>query len=177
MEEISLVVEKNIGATSMDNGSTLILDALPVQACSLYFPKLPDVMFFLQNVSLPEIRVNEVKQPTRYVDPNEIGEKVVFNPFSIMFLVDKSFRNWASIYNWMKRMTVSGSSVGEVDDPILIINGKPTIRFIGSWPMALGGIDFSSTVAEVEYVKTSLTINYDYIDYIGEYKSVDSKYS
>ena len=155
--------------------SQLSLDALLSNNCKLVFPKLPHVEFWLQTVSLPRIVVNEVKQPTRFIDPNEIGEKLNFSPFNVTFIVDKQMKNWSSIFNWMKEMTVSGSNVGYVDNPVLVIDNKEMINFVGAWPTILGGIDFAATVQEATYVISTLSINYDYINLLQN-QTVDSVY-
>lgn len=176
MEKKTIQTKPNIGDAYTMDGSKTNLDALLVQDCRIFLPKLPHVQFWLKTMSLPEVRVNEVNQHTRYVDPNEIGEKVVFQPFSVTFIVDKYMQNWAEIFNWMKRMTANGSVVGEVDDIVLIIGGKDAIKFVGSWPMVLGGLTFDNSEPDAKYMTCSLVINYDYFDYVGQYKQTDSSY-
>lgn len=176
MTDITLVENPTVGAASMRDGSPVIMDALTTNNCRLSFPSLPGVVFMLQTVSLPDVYVNEVKQNTRYVDPNEVGEKLNFSPFAVTFIVDKYMKNWSAIYNWMKRMTVAGSNVDEQDNPVLIINNTEVLRFIGAWPTRLGGLDFDATADGVEYMKATLNVNYDYFDYIGEFATVDSVY-
>jgi hypothetical protein len=175
MQEITLVPNKNIGSATLPDGSPVVLDSLLTSNCRLSFPKLQGVQFWLQNVNLPQINVTEVKQPTRFVDPNQIGEKLKFTPFSVIFTVDKYMSNWSSIFNWMKAMTVDGSSVDLTDDVVLIINNTEILRFVGAWPTILGGLEFSATAPEATYVKSSLTINYDYIDLLQN-TTVDSSY-
>lgn len=175
MDNITFIPRPVLGTAENNDGSPILLDILQVQEGRLFFPKLPDVVFFLQNIQLPSINVNSVSQNTRYVDTNEIGEKVNYAPFSITFLVDKQFKNWSSIFNWMKRMSVAGTVVGDTDNPVLIIDGKETLRFIGSWPTSLGGIELASTVSESQNVKATLTINYDYMDLL-QWTTADSSY-
>ena len=131
-----------IGDAVMANGDFLTYDGLPNNRFSLIIPKLPNVQFFLQTFTLPDISITQVKIPTRYVDYNEIGEKVEFSPFNVTFMVDKYCRNWSSVYNWMKEITVSGSNVGNSTDCVLMIDGKETIRFYGAWPTSLSGFSF-----------------------------------
>lgn len=176
-QNISIVQNANQGNASMPDGTPVALDGLLIQDCRLFFPKMPTVNFFLQGIQLPDVSVNEVKQYTRYVDPNQIGEKVNFEPFSVRFMVDKQFKNWNEIFDWMKRMTVKGTSIGETDDAIIIIGGKNVLRFVDAWPTRLGGVEFDATVPEAQYVKCQLEINYDYIDYIGQYATVNSSYT
>ena len=174
---ITLNPNTNIGTSEMKDGSPIvILDALLVQDCKIVFPKLPTVAFALQTIALPTIGINEVKQPTRYVDANEVGEKVKFEPFTLSFIVDKYMKNWSEIFNWMKRITANGSNVGEVDEPTLIVGNKPSLKFIGAWPTSLSGMSFDTTNPQAEYVICQLSLNYDYVDFVGTFTTSDSSY-
>ena len=170
MQTIDLVPSANIGQA---DGT---LDGLLVQNCKIQFAKLPTVRFFLQEIELPEITVNEVKQYTRYVDPNQIGEKVNYEPFTLRFMVDSRMRNYAEIFTWMKRMTVSGSKVDETDEVTLIVDNQQILQFHGCWPMKLGGLEFSTTEQQHKYMTCSMTLNYDYADLIGQWETVDTVY-
>ena len=166
-----------IGSATMQNGDFLTFDALPNNRFSLIFPKLPNVQFFLQSFEMPAVSVNNVEVATRFVDYNQVGEKLIYQPFTLSFLVDKYSRNWASVFNWMKAMSVGGSSIGFQDDVLLMIDGKESLRFYGAWPTSLSGYNFDSTVDKVVYVKASVTLNYDYFSYLGQFATVDSDYS
>lgn len=165
-----------IGSASMKNDEFLTFDALPSNKYSLIIPSLPNVQFFLQSFEMPDISVNEVSVPTRFVDHNEIGEKLVFEPFTVTFLVDKYMRNWTNVYNWMKAMTVQGSSVGKSDDIILGIGSVEFIRFVEAWPTRLSGIEMSSILPSVNYVQASVSFNYDYLNVINQFAIEDSSY-
>lgn len=172
------ITDTNItGSAAMQNGDFLTFDPLPVNRFSLIIPKLPHVQFFLQSFSMPAINVRSVSVPTRIVDYNEIGEKLDFKPFSCTFLVDKYSRNWVSVFNWMKEMTVNGSNVGVSDDIVLTVDGKEFIRFYGAWPTSLSAYELDSTIEQLVYVKSTIVLNYDYFDYIGEFKTADSAYT
>jgi len=166
----------SIGSASMHSGDLLTFDPLVVNKFSLIIPNQENVTFFLQQFSLPSVDVAEVIVNTRHVDMNEIGEKMQFNPFTVNILVDKYCRNWSAIYNWMKQMTVDGSIVGKTEDIILMVDGKEFIRFYGCWPASLSGFNMDSTIESVQYLKATLTFNYDYFDLIGEFATGDSVY-
>lgn len=166
-----------IGSATLKNGDFLTFDGLPNNRFSLIIPSLPHVEFFLQIYTLPDIRVNEVKVYSPFVDINGIGEKVIFEPFSVDFLVDKYSRNWSSVFNWMKEMTVNGSNVDKTDDIVLMIDGKEFMRFYGAWPTSLSGYNLDSTVDKLTYVKSTIVFNYDYFAYIGQFATTDSDYN
>lgn len=177
MTIVNLNDVKTVGSASMQNGDFLTFDGLPNNKFSLIIPSLPNVVFFLQTFSLPEIRVNEIEIPTRFVDYNGIGEKLDYQPFQVSFLVDKYSRNWVSVFNWMKSMTVGGTNVDKTDDIVLMIDGKEFIRFMGAWPMTLTSYRLDSTVETFTYVTASVTFNYDYLEVLGQFATTDSAYT
>jgi hypothetical protein len=176
MTVVNLVDTKYVGEASMTNGEFLTFDGLANNKFSLIIPGLDDVSFFLQKLTLPTINVHQVNINTRVIDYNGIGEKLLFEPFIVTFMVDKYSRNWASIFNWMKSMTVNGSSVDKEADVVLMIDNKPFIRFYGAWPTSLSGYDLDSTVEKFQYVLANVSFNYDYLTYEGDFKTVDSDY-
>lgn len=172
----NLTDSTSIGSAALQNGDFLTFDALPTNKYSLLIPSLPHVQFFAQGFTLPSVGIQEVIVPTRFLDYNGVGEKMEFTPFTVTFLVDKYARNWASVFNWMKSITANGSAIDKTDDVVLIIGGKETIRFSQAWPSLLTGFEFDSTVAGVVYVKATVTFSYDFFDYLGQFKTVDSTY-
>lgn len=176
MTTVNLSDVKTIGAATTKEGEFLTFDGLSNNRFSLIIPTLPHVEFFLQTFSLPSVSVNEVSVPTRLVDYNGIGEKLNYAPFNVTFIVDKYSRNWASVFNWMKEMTVNGSTVDKDTDIVLMLDGKEFLRFYGAWPTQLSGLNLDSTAKEFTYVKAQVTFNYDYFAYIGQFATADSDY-
>ena len=163
----SIPCEGKIGEIAMPDGSAVSYDGLPETNYKLIFPKLPMMVMFMQGVDLPGISVNQATRTTPYVDTNEIGEKINYTPFTVEALVDSKMKNYREVYDWMKRMTVKGSIVGETDNPILVIGGVNMIRFVDAWPMAISGVSFTSTNTDVVYARTTVTFNYDFYEFIS----------
>lgn len=161
-----MTCENEIGSITMPDGSPVSYDGLPITNYRLIFPKAFNMVFFLQEFNMPEVFINEVAQPTPLVNVNNIGEKMRYDFLTCRFLVDKSMKNYREIFEWMRRMTVRGSSVGETDNPVLIVNGIETIRFVEAWPMKLSGLTFRSDVNDVQYLSCTATFNYDYLEFL-----------
>jgi hypothetical protein len=153
------------GIITAPDGTELSYDGLPDGAFRLIFPKAPFVTMFLQQLDLPGIQVNQAARKTPLVDMNEIGEKLNYLPFTCSFLVDKNLKNYKEIYNWMKRMTVNGTIVGETDTASLVINGKEMCTFVDCWPTSLGQLTFTTTNNDVVYVTCTAVFNYDYLEF------------
>jgi len=139
-------------------------DGLPVTAFRMIFPKLPMITMFLHSMNMPSITIGEVVQSSRYVDINQIGEKIRYSPFEVTFMVDKYLHSLNEVHEWMKRMSVSGSNVGEVDNPYLLIGSKSRIKFINAWPSSISNISFRTNTDQVEYIEATATFNYDYME-------------
>jgi len=173
----NLLDTNSVGSASMQNGDFLTFDGLVKNKFAVVIPNFQNVSFFMQTFELPSVNVREIALNTPIVDYNEIGEKLKFEPFNITFIVDKYARNWTQCFNWMKEMTAQGSNVGRTEDVVLMLDGKEFIRFYGCWPTMLSGIELDSTIQDVQYIKATLTLNYDYFEIINQFATTDSVYN
>ena len=177
MTEINNLTDTAVlGEATMKNGDFLTFDPLPSNKYSLFIPSLPNVQFFLQSFTLPSVSVKEISVSTPYLDYAQIGEKMNFEPFNVTFLVDKYTRNWTSVYNWMKAMTVNGSNVDKTEDMVLLIDGKDFVRFVNAWPSVLSGFVLDTTLSDTIYVKSSTSFQYDYFNIVSQFATSDSSY-
>ena len=151
-----------------DGGSQFSYDLLPETNFKLLFPKASFGTLFLQEFNLPQVSVKDVNQPTIFADINNVGEKISYGNMTLTFLVDKHMKNYKEIFNWMRRMTVSGSSVGDSDNPLLVINNDNMIRFVEAWPAVLSDLTFRTNVNEVNYLTCTAVFNFDYFEFVGE---------
>lgn len=160
------------GQALAPNGTPLAFDGLPSTDFKMVFPKLPMCTMFLQTFSIPGISVSSAAQETRYLNVQNIGEKITYTPFSLTFLLDKNMYTYMEIYNWMQRMTVGGTSVGETDNPYLMLGATRMITFIDAWPMSLDNLTFKADEDDLIYIQVSATFNYDYL-VIDGYSSIE----
>ncbi len=71
----------------------------------LSFIRLPNMQFFCQTVNLPGINLTPVQRNTPFVDLNVPGEKLMYDPLTITFLVDEDLKAWKEIHDWMRGIT------------------------------------------------------------------------
>lgn len=133
----------------------------------LLLPKLPKVQLFLQGFTLPNLAVGKVDVFTTILDYNEIGEKLKYEPFECTFMVDTGLTNYREIYDWMNRMIVRGSTIGETDNMVLMINEIEVVRFYDCWPTSLSGIEFMSNPETATYIQCKATFEYDYFEFLN----------
>jgi hypothetical protein len=152
------------GVLEAPNETTpLSFDGLATVDFKLIFPKLPMVNMFLHTMDIPTINVSPVQVATRFVTAKQIGEKISYQPFTITFLVDKSLYTYTEIYNWMKRMTVSGTAIGDTDNPYMMIGSK-LITFVDAFPVSLDRLSFKANDDNTVYIEGAATFEYDYIE-------------
>lgn len=154
------------GVAMMPDGSPVSYDGLPVTKFQCQFSKIPHVIFFLQSWNVPGVTIEAITRPTPVLDIDEIGEKVVYTPFEIEFLVDSQMKNYREIFDWMKKITVSPNQKDEVYDAIVIVNGKETIRFVDCWPIFIGDLQFKTNAEEVEYLTCIVRMQYDWHEFL-----------
>ena len=146
------------------DGSPISFDGLQEHKYKVLFSKIPNTIFFLQSFSFPDVSVGQVVQQTQYLDIDGPGEKIVFKPFTMTFLLDAQMNNYFELFSWMKRMTVQGENIDEMGDCFLIVNDALKIKFVDCWPSDLGGIRFISNTNEPNYVVCDVTMHYDWFE-------------
>ena len=149
----------------MPNGTPVNYDGLPDSNFRLIFSLAPMMNFFLQEFTLPGVKLNQVTRSTPFVDPNEVGEKMVYNDFNCTFLVDSNFANYNEIFSWMRRITSRGSAIDQEDNPVLIINNVESITLMGAWPTSISSLRFRANETDVVYLTCDVTFNIDYFDF------------
>jgi hypothetical protein len=133
--------------------------------------KLPNVSFFCQSVTVPEMRTTGVKRPSPLRDFEVYGDTLEFGILDVTFLIDEDLANYMELYNWLRAMTspdnFSGynTTLNNSDDGLgvhgglvsdatlhILTNSKNTnknIQYKDIFPTRLGGLNFESDVGAV----------------------------
>jgi hypothetical protein len=64
--------------------------------------RLPDLTFFVQSVSSPSVSGGIALQVNPFSTIHHPGERLNFGQFTVTYLVDAHFKNYFSLYYWMK---------------------------------------------------------------------------
>lgn len=144
------------------------------------FARMPNLTYFCQNISLPGAGLSEIVRNTPFVDIYSPGEKLIYEPLDLTFLVDEDLRTWLELYDWMvgltfpekfdqyRRMLKEKSDFGGIrSDAILTIlsnKNQPNIRvnFKGCFPTSVSALPFDATSDASQTMLSSATIRYDY---------------
>jgi hypothetical protein len=123
------------------------------------FPTLPFLKYFCQTVNLPGVQTTAVPVETPFSNTFRHGDKLVYDSFEVVALVDEDLRVWEETYEWLQSITIpddfrqywrntNGRQIA-YHDGILTINtnaNEPNIRikFLNCHPVSLSGINFDT---------------------------------
>ena len=137
--------------------------------------KLPGVGFYAQQVNLPGLSLPEATQATPFVDAPVPGEKLVFEPFTMNFMIDERMDNFIAVYDWLISLGFPNDYTEFLDgrnrnlihmsDAFLQILGAQntvirTLKFKDMFPINLGAITFQSTDQDVQYISAQADFRY-----------------
>ena len=147
----------------------------------LNFARVPDTNYFCQSVVLPGVNASEVIQNSPMVDLYRPGDKLIYDPLTVTFLVDEWLNSWKNIHDWMRGYTFPtkfdeytklkkeyGSTVS--DGSLTVLNGmnNPSMRFTfhNCFPTSLSPINMSSTDDGGQTITADVTFRYDWYDMV-----------
>lgn len=71
------------------------------KSIQLIIERLPAVSFFCTSTSIPGVSTTAARQPSPFVDIKHTGDKLVFQPLIVNFIVDENLQNWQEVFDWM----------------------------------------------------------------------------
>tara|TARA_Y100000310_G_scaffold92895_1_gene90496 strand:- start:823 stop:1380 length:558 start_codon:yes stop_codon:yes gene_type:complete len=137
----------------------------------------PEVTYFCQAANIPGVSIGGIDFPTPLKNIQFSGDEVTFEELSIRFVVDENLKNWLSIYDWIIGMGIPDKESAEKykklkDENRLVADGtlavltsnmnvQMEVQFQNMFPLSLSGISFDSSAADVDYVVSDVTFQYD----------------
>jgi len=147
--------------------------------------RAPELDFFAQKVNIPDLSIAPTGQPNPFVVIPHSGDHIDYDPLSITFKVDEDMRNWLAMHNWIKGLgfpneyreyrelktsATLGRSGIESDIKVFLLtshrNPNIEVTFRNAFPIHLSGLDFDSTLTDVEYLQS--TVSFKYVSYAIE---------
>jgi hypothetical protein len=118
-------------------------------------------------MSIPSISMEATPQITRFSDVKHPGDKLVFSPLSLTFLVDEDLLNYVEISDWLMGIRdTEYEKIGDVisDSKILIHNSSHkligTYTFKDSFPINLSSLELTSTDAGIIFPVATVDFEY-----------------
>ena len=134
--------------------------------------RTPNLVYFCQEVYFPGVTVPTVIQPNPFgTQIKRTSSRIDYEDLNLTFLVNENMKNWEEIRYWMSGLTLERdfkNSLPEQEkfsDASLILytsasNAFFNITFINCFPISLSGIQFSSTVDDINYAKASVKFGF-----------------
>ena len=147
--------------------------------------RAPKVAFFSNQVSIPSLTLGVAVQPNYLNDIPVPGDKMVFDDFTVKFLVDENLENYMEIQNWMRGLGFP-ESLKEIydfqdsnerfeqpyksdmnlysDGTLIGLNSNLRFNFQvifkSMFPTYLSPLEFDATSADTEYFTADVTFKY-----------------
>ena len=165
------------------------LSFVPPQNFYLHIDRLKDVSFTVQQVQLPAISAGEAELSNRFNSGRLFipGDTVDYGTLDVTFIIDKHFRNYRSILEWVKGFAAPESPEQFKDfDRTITLNKEPfsdtmsdmtlfasdsANEPLGHWsfknafPISLDGVQFDATIPDVEYMVASVSFRFSYFEH------------
>jgi|TARA_B100000085_G_scaffold280410_1_gene305264 hypothetical protein len=147
--------------------------------------RAPKVAFFSNSANIPSLDLGIATQPTYLKDLDIPGDKILFEDFSLRFLVDEDIKNYMEIQNWIRGLGYPESrqeiidlqterdKIDTFESGLMDIYSDGTLTVLGSnqrpnfmvkfkdlFPYSLSTLNFDATDTDVEYFTADVSFKY-----------------
>lgn len=141
--------------------------------------RLPNLVFFLQAINIPNITLGTTVTQTPFVQIPKPSNTLSFEPLTINYILDENMESWFEIYNWIVNLgnpeglnklgtltKESGRKNSITSDATLLIktnsnNSNIRFTFHDIFPTDLTGVQLTSTEGQ-EFLTSTITFSYTY---------------
>ena len=147
--------------------------------------RAPKVAFFGNSANIPSMTLGVAVQTNYLKDIDTPGDKIIFEDFSLRFLVDENLENYMEIYNWIRGLGYP-ESLEEIfdfqtsnpvfqqpdksqmnlysDGTLQVLTSKENpnfkVNFKDMWPYSLSTLQFDATSEDIQYFTADVTFKY-----------------
>lgn len=147
--------------------------------------RAPKVAFFSNSANIPSMDLGVAVQSTYLKDIDVPGDKIIFEDFSLRFLVDEDLSNYMQIQNWIRGLGFPDSlkEIFDLQDEnemmdtkksglmdiysdgtltVLGSNQRPNfiVKFRDLFPVTLSTLNFDASQTDVEYFTADVQFKY-----------------
>jgi hypothetical protein len=152
----------------------------------LTFDRLPFLTYFCTKVRLPGITAGEAVQQNPFIDRPVPGDKMIYEPLEVTFIIDEPMYAWTTVQDWIKGLTFPEdfdqyrglslqqriqyrSQSPQYSDATLTImtnknNPVVTVHFTDVFPIGISSVDFDTSLDATNIVTGTASFkftNYD----------------
>lgn len=131
--------------------------------------KFPNTNYHLQTVSVPEMTVTPAIFNTPQRRIGIASDKVEYGPLTCTFLIDEDLQNYREMHDWLLAQVINEDSKTDAKTRDLTLTAMTSnntaniaIQFVDAYPISLTGMEFDSTIMDVQYLTASVTFEYSY---------------
>jgi hypothetical protein len=147
--------------------------------------RTPKVAFFGNSANIPSMTLGVAVQTNYLKDIDTPGDKIIFEDFSLRFLVDENLENYMEIYNWIRGLGYP-ESLEEIynfqtsnpifqqpdksqmnlysDGTLQVLTSKENpnfkVSFKDMWPYSLSTLQFDATSEDIQYFTADVSFKY-----------------
>jgi hypothetical protein len=142
----------------------------------LIIERSPSVNYFIQEISMPNVMLGQASIPTPFSRLQVGGDHVSYGELTCTFKVDEKLENYIDMLNWINGLGFPDTFTQSFDrsavfpaadkqalsDIKLIVlssskNPSHEITFIDAYPTTLSGLNFTSTMSDVDHLECTTT--------------------
>ena len=152
--------------------------------CKFIIGRTPNVVYFCQAASIPEVSIGVREIPTPVKDYSVPGDKMTFGDLNLRFLVNEDMDNYFEIYKWLKGLTnpkehaTFNKYIATVDEKgrssqfmktmsdarLLVLNSNynsfATVNFSNIFPTSLTILEFDAPATDINYFTAEVNFRY-----------------
>ncbi len=135
-------------------------------------PEKDNLSFTATRWAIPGVSTSAPRQPTPFTDMPHRGDKLVYSPLTIEFIVTEDLSNWLELYNWLVGFTAPQSpnqwihrTETYLDGAIILYSSHNNklleVAFKNLTPVDLSEIPFQTDDNETQIIKATVTFEYE----------------
>ncbi|MCX8008408.1 MAG: hypothetical protein N3A54_01755 [Patescibacteria group bacterium] len=160
----NLVLPKGLSSFDLSNASLY----------KLQFDRFPNIEYSVFQVVIPGITFGETVQPTPIYDIKLPGDKIVYDPLVVSFIVHEDFENYFEIMRWMyglgkpmsteqrRRLEQKNERYSTAILTIMTNKRNPAFRlkFTNCFPISLSSLTLDATIADAAPLTADVTLQF-----------------
>lgn len=150
-----------------DNKNLLIPNSFRFQLDPAQFP---NINFFNVACELPAIDASSAASTFRTQNLYVPGDKLVYNPLTISFMVDEDMDNYKEIFDWIVHNSNNDTDPIYSDGTLTVLNSHNNqvrqFYFHDLIPIIINGFEFDSQTTAAEPIRTQVTFQYTKFEFV-----------
>jgi len=165
-----------------------VTDLLQPSKFILTFDRIKTVQFFCQSVNIPGVNLGQAPINLPTADIYAPGNKIIYNPLNVHFLVDAKLQGWQELHSWYRAIaspesyaerktltaaanqynTKKTTNYSDATLTVLSSLNNPILRvqFINCFPITLSDIIFDSAQSADDIISADGVFMFDYFNFL-----------